>query len=303
MEFNFNEIEQVIQNGTSGNAFFETIGATFFGFFLSEGWSFLKERKRIKKAGRSFFLEIKYLTESLKGQIDAIDEYLPEVDSEKIEFTGSHLKIYASLDTSSLINISKDDISKHIKRFNSKINAEVLAKGAKTIFLNLELIKFEYNRITNEMNKSFSEGETLAQEFQDALNALSRTFSSLIVEEERKGNDISVDRLLIDLHQIIKPFLDNLEYSNHSKVYKEILLPIAKTLADHRKDPRTDQFKSSLLNSIEAHKKMKRSYSNLNRTLDFAKGILEKRLEILNDEIMKMGILSHNNQKLKSKEI
>lgn len=283
IQFNFNDIEELVQTG-DGNAFYETIGATLFGFILAEGWSYCKERQRLKRVGSDFIAEFSNLLDTLQKQIDTIDEYLPLISEEKIEFPKNVFKGSIQLNSSNILSISQYDISKYISTSNSKNKNFEALKRIKTIFVNIEVVKVQFQTMQNDIGRFFNEGGISVKIFQNSLSSLVRQSNSLFTEEKRKKQNISGDAFLSSLNVIINSPNVNLKYTDHTKIYTEIIDPIIVFVSQFRTDSRGDQLKGSLYSTIDEYKSLKSLFRNFRASLELSKSVFEKSLENLKQE-------------------
>ncbi len=291
-----NRADQIAPNDSTG-VFVRTILATLFGFVLNEGYSILKERKRINKVGDNFTNDTLNLLDSLKKQVNLISEYLPNVDPERISSSAFHLNVLAGIDPSEILKYDRLDLFKYFDRKKfKKADSKSLVNNIMSISV---VVKFNFERLKNADLLANQESKRNTKSFQDALSKISRTLSNIMTEIERKGNDINQDDLFLSWHKVLKPFIENNQiYSDHTEIRNNILIPLAEVNAQFRTDERIDSMSVAAQEAFDAYLALKQGLIDFNIELNGSARAFQESSESLNEQILKF-----NQTQMKKSEV
>jgi hypothetical protein len=266
--------------------FLITLGATLFGFLLNEGYSQVKEYKRIRKVGEEFFLDVEFVVDTLRKQIASLEEDIPFIDPSNIIFTGRAIRVFQNLNTKDLTSVPKSDLLRYI-RFKVK-GKQARNAVIKDIFSTLSLINHEFERIQDCVNNALLKAGLQTNEYSLAISSLNRAFSDCLTEFERSGNDINNDTAMLELFKIIDPFLkDRNPNKGHTVIYSRFLRPVAHILALYRQDIKLIGMKEPLRTSFDSYNAIEKTYKELRDDLEIAQNRFLKYLADLEVTIAK----------------
>lgn len=279
-----------------------TLTGLVLGFFLNRFYEWYTNRKKIKKSGKRWKIELKTLEEPIKQQIKSIEDF--KLSVAKREWTYNSLEFMTTISNDRFSSLDKNDLMDYLDH-------KTKFPWHKRLFSSEARIQEQYNKVAKISNHIHGFIDVLSHNFQHLNNkwnefqdGISTTTRKLSHDMDTLNNEINSLRYLIanDTQKLYsseqyKPFFDlyfrfishlnqNQNYNMH-RIRVDFLDPAMMELGKLTKDNRILQTASSIsilytdLHAVNSEKKsvlenMTELVSRYNKSLDALAKIIEK---------------------------
>ncbi len=279
-----------------------TVTGLVVGFFLNRLYEWYSDRKKIKKSGKRWNIEIKTLEEPIKHQIKSIEEF--KLSVAKREWSYDPLDLMTTINSERFSSLDKNDLLDYLE-YKTKF------PWHKQLFIGKALIQEQYNKaakISNHihgfidvLSHNFQHLNNKWDEFQDGISATTKklnqdldtlnnqinTLKYLIANDTQKLYNSEQYKPFFDLYfQFISHLNQNPNYNMH-RMRVDFLDPAMMELGKLTKDNRILQTASSIsilytdLRAINSEKdyvmdNMTELITRYNKSLDALAKIIEK---------------------------
>lgn len=234
INFNFfSELAEPPSDSWIDKSFPALIGV-ILGFGLNRLFEHFKERKLIERAGEDFLNELNLLKEPLHKQIEAIKSVI-NVLKERNKTFSMNITITLPLDNE---RFNANERLFVYKYFKSRYKKEESRKIVNQLYGIIKIVEAERKRIQDFFEKYIEEEKDEVKIFHAAISRMGRIFSSLLDQEEKKGNKIENDRFLFELYKIFMPSYKGNERRGLPEAIETICKPITEIISRHRFDDR-----------------------------------------------------------------
>jgi hypothetical protein len=279
-----------------------TLTGLIVGFFINRFYEWYINRKKIKKSGKRWTIELKTLEESLKDQIKFIEEFKKSVA--KREWKYNSLDLMTTINSDRFSSLDKNDLMDYIDHISK-------FPWYKQLFINKVKNQAQYNKavkISNHIHgfidvltHNFQMLNNKWDEFQDGISSttekLNQDMETLNIQLNTLNFQIANDNLKIYQNEDYKPFFilyfqfisqlrQNPNYNMHN-LQKDFLEPAIIELGKLTKDNRILSIAASIsilfndLRAIDAEKdyvldNMTELITRYNKSLESLPKIIEK---------------------------
>jgi len=210
------------------------------GIFINRSIDFLTDRKRIKKHGERWKIELNSLETPINKQNEIIKTFLIEHEKEKAEVP--QMTIYSSLDCKTFDSLDKPELIKYLEKYRSKKYSESI-KISNKIQAFISIQKGIFENLNIKFKDYLREISLHTTSLNNNLQELHRIFGDYAVEIDKEIGKSSIhdDRvkpILILFENEIIPYRENALYNIYhidDKFYK----PLIGILTQLRHDDRT----------------------------------------------------------------
>jgi hypothetical protein len=238
-----------------------TLTGLVVGFFLNRFYEWYINRKKIKKSGKRWNIELKTLEEPIKHQIKSIEEF--KLSVAKREWNYDSLELMTTISSDRFSTLDKNDLMDYL-------DCKTKFSWHKQLFSSETRIQERYNKavkISNHihgfidvLSHNFQHLNNKWDEFQDGIakttNKLSQDLESLNIQMNTLNYQIANDNLKVYSSEQYKPFFTlyfqfilhlnkNPNYNMH-KMQQDFLEPAMMELGKLTKDNRILQTASSI---------------------------------------------------------
>ncbi|WP_143102029.1 hypothetical protein [Flavobacterium phragmitis] len=279
-----------------------TLTGLVVGFFLNRFYEWYTNRKKIKKNGKRWSIELKTLEEPIKQQIKSIEEF--KLSIAKREWSYDSLELMTTISNDRFSSLDKNDLMDYLDN-------KTKSPWHKQLFSSEARIQEQYNKaakISNHihgfidvLNHNFQHLNNKWDEFQDGISATSKKLNqdldTLNIQINSLKYLIANDTEKLYSNEQYKPFFDlyfrfishlnqNPNYNIH-RMRVDFLDPAMMELGKLTKDNRILQTASSIsilytdLRAVNSEKdyvldNMTELISRYNKSLDALVKIIEK---------------------------
>lgn len=243
-----------------------------FGFLLNRFYDWYNSRKKIKKSGKRWVIELRTLKETIKQQIKAIEEFVASL--KKDEWMYDSLVFVTTIEGDIFTSLDKNDLLDYIESKNTSVYYKriFMSKEDKTKEYQLAVkisnrthgfistLAHHYSLLFERFN-TFNDGvETTTRKFNDDLEVLRKQMNELnfqVMNEVEMVYSNAEYSELLNLYVMLKDrFLKDMDFNplNSDKIFLEPAIKVlTKLTKDRRILPISDTI-AALFNDIKAIK-------------------------------------------------
>ena len=217
-------------------------------------WEHFASRNRLKKVGKRWTAEIKFLEVPIKEQIEVLDEFLIRHATSDYEIP--QLYLLEGLNGEKFASMDKGELLTFIQKFKTPDTNKATSDSNRVNGF-ISIVKSTDAALKEKFEEYMTRTSTLNAEFSKNLTRLSRAFGdySVALEKQYNSDAFMNDRLYKPMYELfakqIHPFVQTggLTLQHVSTNFLPYLFPL---LANARLDPRTAEMTLYLSNCMEA---------------------------------------------------
>lgn len=229
----------------------------FLGIWVKGFLEKRSNKKKIKKSGERWIAELRSLREPLEQQIESLEKFQAENDTEEFEIP--NLGLFSAVNGEVFKSLDKSELIKYIELKNKKLDFKIIIKISNRTNGYISILEHLHKTINDKFDKYLEGISKHTSEFTKNIQAFNLAFADYGVALEKElGVDPVNDpryRPLVDLYtEHIIPHLTDGKF-NPYLLDEQFFLPIVNILSHYRLEPQTKPLSiviTACLSSIKA---------------------------------------------------
>lgn len=229
----------------------------FLGIWVKGFLEKRSNKKKIKKSGERWIAELRSLKEPLEQQIESLEKFKTENDTEEFEIP--NLGLYSAVSGEVFKSLDKSELIKYIELKNKKLDFKKTIKISNRTNGYISILEHLQKTLNEKFDKYLAGISNNTSEFTKNIQAFNLAFADygVALEKEIGGDPINDPRYrpLADLYtEHIIPRLTDGKF-NPYLLDEQFFLPIVNILSHYRLEPQTKPLSNVItacLSSIKA---------------------------------------------------
>lgn len=221
--------------------YFLPLFTLFLGIWVKGFLEKRSNKKKIKKSGDRWIEELRSLKEPLEQQIESLEKFQSENDTDKFEIP--NLGLYSAVSGEVFKSLDKSELIKFIELKNNKLDFKKVIKISNRTHGYISILEHLFKTINEKFDKYLAGISKNTSEFTKNIQAFNLAFADygVTIEKEFGGDPFNDPRYspLADLYtEYITPHLTDGKFNPY--VLDELFfLPIVNILSHYRLEPQT----------------------------------------------------------------
>lgn len=229
----------------------------FLGIWVKGFLENRSNKKKIKKSGERWIAELRSLKEPLEQQIESLEKFQTENDTDEFEIP--NLGLYSAVSGEVFKSLDKSELIKSIELKNKGLDFKKIIKISNRTNGYISILEHLHKTINEKYDKYLAEISKTTSEFTKNIQAFNLAFGDYGVALEKEIGGVPINdpryRPLADLYtEYITPRLTDGKF-NPYLLDEHFFLPIVNILSHYRLEPQTKPLSNvitSCLSSIKA---------------------------------------------------
>lgn len=267
--FDFYRVDQILGTPETAWAFMGKlvpVGTFVLGIIVNRGLARWDKRRKDKKTTKDLITEIELLDAPVKNQIESVDSFIKDLQSDKDEAPIFSSPLQLKLDRLKLLD--RTGVVDHLER--SLGSREQALDKANELFLGCEALTIQYEQLQRIIDTYVENGSRMFERWREEANALIKLAVGYMVELERQDMTIESDPLIGPVIQLTQDSL-----TTHTDIFEtleKMHKPLSLVLGTHRTDPRATELSEANGRAIQSIMALQREREYAITKLERVKG-------------------------------
>lgn len=257
----------------------------FLGIWIKELLEKRSNKKKIKNAGERWIAELRSLKEPLEQQIESLEKFQSENDTDEFEIP--NLGLYSAVSGDVFKSLDKSELIKFIEQKNAGLDFKKVVKISNRTNGYISILEHLYKTIDEKFDKYLAGVSKYTSEFTKNIQAFNLAFADYGVALEREigGDHINHARYkpLAELYtEYIVPHLTDGKF-NPYLLNEKFFLPIVSILSHYRLEPQTKPLSNIITACLSSIKGIRMEKHYITENIKALIILYQKQLDDLNE--------------------